>query len=240
MRYAWLGMLAACLALGATGCKALSGGCGSGGLGLDRGEAVKSKTAVNAVKMADGAITADGALDEAAWKSAVALTDFIRGSDRPDVKTRVLVTYDKANLYVAVVCQEPNTDKLVTKTTERDGEVWTDDCVEIYIDPSNEKQGTTGYYGFFVTPKNVVYDRRRDGNWSSTAWKSGARVVDGTGWVAEVAVPFKVMGVSPKPGHKLGVMVARVRKAGVSQYMVLVPCDNEAKDTSKYPVLELK
>ena len=49
-----------------------------------------------------------------------------------------------------------------------------------------------------------------------------------------------MMGVTPKAGHKLGVMVARNRKACVSQYMTLVPCNNEAKDTTKYPVLELK
>jgi len=238
MRYAWLGMLAVCVALGAAGCTALSGA--GGGIGLGKGELVKSKGAVNAVKMAGGAITPDGKLDEAAWKSAAAMSGFVRGPDPAVVKTRVLVTYDKDNLYVAVVCEEPNTDKLDVDTTERDGEVWTDDCVEVYIDPNNEKQGTTGYYGFFVTPKNVVYDRTEDGNWSNGAWKSGARVVAGKGWVAEVAVPFKIMGVTPKPGHKLGLMVARNRKAGVSQYMTLVPCDNEAKDTTKYPVFELK
>ena len=236
MNRVWV-VLALCAVVGLTGCRALTG---AGGIGLGRGELVKSKGAVNTVKMADGAITADGALDEAAWKSAVAMSGFVRGPDPAEVKTRVLVTYDKANLYVAVVCQEPNTDKLDTDTTERDGEVWTDDCVEIHIDPSNEKQGTTGYYGFFVTPKNVVYDRTEDGNWSSAEWKSGARVVDGKGWVAETVLPFKMMGVAPKAGHKLGVMVARNRKAGVSQYMTLVPCNNEAKDTTKYPVLELK
>jgi len=245
MRNASVLVLALCAVMGSTGCVCLFGGasseCGCEGLGLGRGETVKSKAAVNPVSMASDAITPDGKLDEPAWKNAPALTDFIRGSDRPEVKTRALLTYDKDNLYVAVVCEEPNTDKLVTKATQRDeDQVWSDDCVEIYVDPTNDKQGTSGYYGFFVTPKNVVYDRTDDGNWSSDAWKHGANVVPGKGWVAEVAVPFKVMGVTPKAGHRLGLMVARIRKAGVSQYMTLVPCNNEAKDTTKYPVLELK
>jgi len=243
MRHAWMVMLAVLVVVSAGGCCLMGDGpCGCGGVGLGRGKLVKSKdaSAANPMPKASGAITADGKLDEGAWNRAVALTSFIHGSNPPAVKTRVLVTYDAANLYVAVACEEPDTDKLETDVTERDGEVWTDDCVEIYIDPSNEKQGTTGYYGFFVTPTNVVYDRTEDGNWSSTDWKSGARVVAGKGWVAETVLPFKMMGVQPKAGHKLGVMAARLRKAGVSEYMTLVPCDNEAKDTTKYPVLELK
>jgi hypothetical protein len=228
------------LAVGAAGCAVLTGDGGCGGLGLDRGEVVESKGDVNKVEMADEPIAPDGLLNESPWSDAVAMSGFIRGADMAKVQTRVLATYDKTNLYVAVVCEEPNTDQLVTKTTERDGEVWTDDCVEIYVDPTNDKQGTTGYYGFFVTPTNVVYDRTEDGTWSNTSWKSGTQVVDGKGWVAEVAVPWNVFGVTPRAGHRLGLMVARSRKAGVRQYMTLVPCNDEAKDTTKYPVLELR
>ena len=84
MNRVWV-VLALCAVVGLTGCRALTG---AGGIGLGRGELVKSKGAVNTVKMADGAITADGALDEAAWKSAVAMSGFVRGPDPAEVKAQ--------------------------------------------------------------------------------------------------------------------------------------------------------
>ena len=234
MKYAWLVMIAV---LAAAGCGTLSGGdCGCSGAGLGRGELVESKSAVNDVPMAAEAITVDGKLNDAAWAKATALSDFVRGPDRPKVKTRLLVTYDATNLYVAVVNEEPDTGDLVTSATKRDGEVWGGDCVEVYVDAWNSKDGD--YYGFFVTPKNVVYDRSKDGSWSGE-WTSATNVVAGKAWVAELAIPFKTLGIKAKKGHKIGVMVARNRKPGGGSYVTLVPCDNEAKNTAKYPTLKL-
>jgi hypothetical protein len=205
------------------------------------GSAVQNKDAAGIpVKAAGSPVALDGKLGSPAWKGAIALTDFVVGrTQKPSVETRALVTYDKENLYVAVVCGEPDTAKLVANAKGPDGLVWNDDSVEVYVDPRNEK--TKAYYGFFVNSKNVTYDRTRDANWSGT-WSSQAGVVPGKAWIAELAIPFKTLGITPAPGHKLGVMVARVRKAGSDkgQGMYLVPCNDEAKDTKVYPVLELK
>jgi len=44
----------------------------------------------------------DGKLDDPAWQKAASLGDFVQGSsNRPDVESRLLVTYDKDNLYLA-------------------------------------------------------------------------------------------------------------------------------------------
>jgi len=226
-----------------TGCRTLNVDSGkSSGLALDRGCEVKSKSVdvVNPVAMAGGPVKPDGELGEAAWKKAVAMTGFIAGADQPKVRTRVLVTCDKQNLYVAVVSEEPKTGDIIAKgTDENPDQVWRDDCVEVYVDPRNEKQGTRGYYGFFVNPNGAAYDRTRNGAWDGE-WTRGARVLKGTGWTAELAIPFKTMGIEAKKGHKLGLMVARSRKPDGGGYYTLVPCGNEAKDTTKYPVLELK
>ncbi|MCX7590916.1 MAG: hypothetical protein N2255_04740, partial [Kiritimatiellae bacterium] len=156
-----------------------------------------------------------------------------------DVQTRVLVTYDSDNLYVAVICEEPNTDKLVATATGRDGKVWNDDSVEVYIDPGAAKK--RNYYGFFVNCRSVIYDRTEDADWSGE-WTAQTTVMAGQAWVAELAIPFKTMALKPEPGSKLGLMVARLRRAGLAdeQWMYLVPCEGEAKNTAVYPVLELK
>jgi Carbohydrate family 9 binding domain-like len=199
-----------------------------------------NKDSIIALKMATKAAKIDGKLTDSTWKNAVLMTDFTLGkSGRPAVKTSVFVTYDKDNLYIAVVNDEPNTSKLKANAVGRDGKIWNDDSVEIYIDPKNQKDGA--YFGFFVNSKNSVYDRSEDGSWNGK-WTSGASVVPGQSWTVEVAVPFKTLGVTPKPGHKLGLMVARTRCAGLddSQNLFLVPCREEAKSVEDYPVLELK
>jgi len=185
-------------------------------------------------------VNVNGKLDDPAWRDATALTDFVTGrSQRSEVATRVLVTYDDANLYLAVICTEPNTDKLVATATGRDGKVWDDDSIEVYLDPGATKKGD--YYGFFVNSKNVIYDRTRDANWSGE-WVSQTAVIPGIAWVAELAIPFKTLEFKAAPGCKFGMMVARLRRAGLSQdqWMYLVPCENEAKSPRVYPVLQLK
>jgi len=216
-------------------------GCQTGGAGLPEGMPVADKDAGTiAVAAASGPIVVDGGLTEAAWNKAIALTGFVSGrSGKPAVTTRVLVTYDKDRLYVAVVNEEPNTDKLVAKAQGRDGKVWSDDSDEIYLDPSNAKG--RNYYGFFVNSKNVVYDRQRVERWDGE-WNSGAKVLPGKAWTVETAIPWKTLGVTPKPGHKLGLMVARNHQANRTRgkQFYVVPCNREAKNTSVYPVLELR
>ena len=238
------GMLVGCVLL-AAGCVSTNQGTassGAGGVSAPKlGAVLANKDAASIpVAAAAGAITVDGKLTDAAWKNAVAVGDFFLGrTQRPEVDTRVLVTYDKDNLYVGVVCAEPNTAKLVATSKGPDGEVWNDDSVEVYLDPGCQK--TREFYGFMVNSKNVTYDRKRDATWSGE-WKSGASVQEGQTWTVETAIPFKTLGVASKPGLKIGLMVARTRKAGAakSQTFYLVPCNDEAKDTSVYPAFELK
>jgi len=231
-RIVMLVMLAG-LALGAVGCQKASL--------LPDGVLVANKDVTNGVTAATGAITVDGVLDEKAWTKACAMTDFVLGpSGKPEVQSRVLVTYDKDNLYVAVINEEPDTAQLKADAVERDGNVWSDDSVEIYIDSTNAKSGTSGYKGFFVNVKNTQYDRTEDEGWDPE-WKSGVSVIEGKAWIVEVALPLKVLEITPEAGHELGLMVARNRRAGGrSESLYLVPCRDEAKDTGTYPVLELK
>lgn len=205
-----------------------------------RGVPVKDKFSTIPVEKATGAIKADGVLNEAAWDKAASVGDFIEGPGRkPEVDTKWLVTYDDNNLYMAVLCSEPNTDKLVAKATTRDGNVWGDDSVEIYVDPEHQK--IKAYFAFFINSKNVVYDRTADPNWSGD-WSSATSIVPGKGWIVETAIPWKTMGLKPTAGHKLGMLVARGRQAGLGkgQSLFVVGCRGEAKDTTAYPVFELK
>lgn len=215
----------------------LAVGCDMGSA-LPEGKVVTSKGVVNELPAATSDVTVDGMLTESTWKDAVAMTDFVRGrADKPTVATRVLATYDKDNLYLAVICDEPNTDALVAKATEHDGNVWSDDSVEFYVEPDGTQSGS--YRGLFLNTKNTHYDRGPAESWDPD-WTSSVKVIDGKAWVAEAAIPWKALGVTPKPGKKIGIQVARNRRAGEKgEANYLMPCNDEAKDTSAYMLLEL-
>lgn len=209
--------------------------------GLPDGKVVVdlSKNIVTVVTT-DKPIKVDGKLDEPVWKTASAMTDFVLGKGKPaPLQSRVLAAADKTNLYLAVINYEPNTNKLVCKATARDDKaIWsTDDCVEVYVDANAAKDAD--FYAFFVTPKNVVYDRRKVEAWDGK-WESATSVVPGKAWVVEMAIPWATIGMKGAPGDKLGLMVARTeRTTGKGTGSYLVPCNDEAKDTNCYPTLQV-
>lgn len=74
---------------------------------------------------------------------------------KPSVNTEAWLAYDDNNLYLSVRCIEPNLDKLVTKTTKRDGRVWQDDSIEFMIDTNLDRKT---YFHFVANAAGVIYD----------------------------------------------------------------------------------
>ena len=76
---------------------------------------------------------------------------------------------------MAVSCAEPDTAGLAARIRDRDGEVWTDDCVETHVSGDSR----VGDHQFIVNPAGTLYDARdRDAAWNSTA-RVVAAVADG-------------------------------------------------------------
>ena len=125
--------------------------------GLPEGKVVTDRKGAIGVRATDQPIKLDAKLAEPVWKTAPALVGFLNPNGKPaKIASRVLLTYDKDNLYVAVICTEPNTDKL--KTGSKD--IWDDDSLELYINT-----GDTDYFAFHVGPKNARWDRRANVTW---------------------------------------------------------------------------
>jgi hypothetical protein len=184
----------------------------------------------------------DGGADEAAWKDALRLGPFVTaGGGKASPEASAFVTYDKDNLYIAIVASEPSTDKLKMDVKERDGKVYTDDSFEIYLDPANRKERE--FIALFVNPANTLYDRNREqaGAWNGE-WKTAVKIDQGKSWTVEVSAPWKTLGVTPSSGHKLGLMICRNRLAGgkSGQRTFSTDCVGSPKETATYPVLLLK
>ena len=145
----------------------------------------------------------DGRLDDECWKEAPALTAFkqvlpVEGAP-PSEKTEVRVVYTHDTLYIAARCFDSEPDRIVVKTLSRDSEFSSDDVFKVVLDAFN--RGRDGYY-FSVNPAGARTDALF-GSFSSfnrqwdTVWYAKARV-DGKGWSAELAIPFKSLSFDPK------------------------------------------
>jgi hypothetical protein len=96
-------------------------------------------------------ITIDGKLDEASWKSAMpspAFVDLISG-EATKYNTQVRVLWDKENLYVGYVIEEPN---VKGRFTERDSPIYEDNDVELFI------AGENAYYEFEINSLGTIYE----------------------------------------------------------------------------------
>ncbi len=179
---------------------------------------------VATVRRIDTPPTLDGNLDDACWAGEPTLAPFIRYNGIPDAPqpTEVRMAYDRRNLYVAVRCYDrPEAlDNLRALARERDGAVWQDDSVEIFIDTNLDRRS---FYQFIANSRGARYDGRDgdaswDGDWSVAPGIERPITPDplrGTpgrtpAWTLEFAIPFASLDLpTPKEGLRVGFNVVR-------------------------------
>jgi hypothetical protein len=131
------------------------------------------------------------------WTGAarLLLSDNLTG--RPPLwGTEVRVGWHAGELLVLFLCQDPEPWATLT---ERDGSLWEEEVVEVFLDPFGEGDC---YFEFEVNPLNTVLDlfvrRVRSGLRKDRDWHcDGLRTAAGRltyGWVAGLAIPFSSMG----------------------------------------------
>jgi hypothetical protein len=154
------------------------------------------------VKRAQGRITVDGKLDEAAWNNAPVI-EFVfpwEAQTGAKQKTKARLLWDDKNLYVGYEAEDID---IVAHHTERDDPTYMDDCVEIFINPNPKQQDF--YYGLEMNARAVMYDyfyafpkflmkRFQLDNWQLASFIRGtlnARGDNDEGWGLEVAIPWE-------------------------------------------------
>lgn len=154
------------------------------------------------VKRAQGRITVDGKIDEAAWNNAPVVEFVFPWPNQTGAKqkTRARLLWDDQNLYVGYQADDAD---VVAHYTERDDPTYKDDCVEIFINP-NPKQ-LDFYYGLEMNARAVMYDyfyafpkllikRLNFTNWQLATFTDGTLNQRGDtdkGWALEVAIPWE-------------------------------------------------
>jgi hypothetical protein len=170
----------------------------------------------------------DGKIDDPAWQRPPDLPEFldIDLTTPASVRTKGWVCYDEDYYYLAVRCYEPFLDMLKTDADRRDGELWEDDSIEIFLDTNRDRQS---YYQFIVNSAAVVYDAIGFDPSFDTNVKAAASKDEGS-WIIEVAIPWTdITTQSPIKGSKMGFLFSRVRKLK----------EKKAEQVMQYPSADL-
>jgi len=142
---------------------------------------------------------ADGQIDDIAWTKALTLQLAHRlGGGEPQAKTTVKFCFGAEHIFVLFVCDEPNPKLMRHNIKQHDGEVWTDDCVEVFLAP--DPTDPTCYYHIVVNSLGVLRDEFWQGGKDDVNWDSKARVgvsIESDRWVAEIAIPIRSLNRMP-------------------------------------------
>lgn len=148
----------------------------------------------------------DGKIDAAEWANAAPLSPFVLlgGEGQPVNATSVWVMYDDHNLYVAAILSDPAPATLKAATTDRDGPIWEDDCLELFFDTDDQRKS---YIHLAVNPKEVQYDAYLKDRTADYRWKARCATLDNC-WSVELELPF-ANDFPPAVGVTWGFSVAR-------------------------------
>jgi hypothetical protein len=166
----------------------------------------------------------DGKLNDPVWQNAQALTDFfiLKKNTLAKVQTHVRMAYDENNLYLAAVMDEPYPDKIKARFTERDTEVFIDDCFEIFI---GSKEDLKDYYHIVINSRGTVFDDKRNiGDY--TKWNGTydiAASINKNSWQLEMAIPWSNFDFAGKGQKLFTCNFARERYADGRTYCTYAP-----------------
>jgi Carbohydrate family 9 binding domain-like/Glycoside hydrolase 123 N-terminal domain len=165
-------------------------------------------------------ITIDGKLTEALYRKPPQVGHFYDVDvQRPaKIRTTVHAFKDATTLYIGITCFEPRMRRLRAKATEEQGDVWRDDCVEVFLDPGHTQKsyyhfglnslGTRAAYWHPMMGHERGLARAVTEPWKSAVWKGKDR------WTIELAIPLSAFKLTDP---SFGLSVARSAKTNGEQ-----------------------
>ena len=179
----------------------------------------------------------DGRLDDAVWRRATRITEFVQQSPiegAPATEdTDIYITYDSSHLYVGMHAHYSDPGMVRASRVDRDQAGFGDDTISIYFDTFLDQQRAYVFSlnGYGVQGDALMDSRggggggsrgggglggpggfgvpQGDSSWNALFESGGALV--GDGWTAEMAVPFKSLRYPSvgRQAHLWGFQIAR-------------------------------
>jgi len=164
----------------------------------------------------DSPPTIDGKLDDPCYGQATLLTNFrvMQTGSPATVRTDCYVVRDKANLYLAFRCYEPEMEKVIAKASTRDAAVFSDDSIEVFLQPDPK---SADYLHFAVNLLGAQYDEKQYETGWNADWQAAVQKGEKE-WCVEMCLPFASLGLTPRTQETWRVNFCRNRPHGEEQY----------------------
>jgi hypothetical protein len=143
-------------------------------------------------------IEIDGIANEPGWQNAQVARNFFMvlpmDTSLAKVKTEVMMTYDKSNLYLLAICHKALPGRDLVESLRRDFDFTKNDNFIVFIDPFDDK---TDGFAFGTNAENAQWDGLMyeggsvDLNWDNK-WKSAVKHYPDK-WVLEMAIPLRTL-----------------------------------------------
>jgi len=187
-------------------------------------------------------IKIDGKIEKKEWEDGLKLNNFslLNTGKEPTQKTEVFIVCDKKNLYIGFLNCEERIDLLKPFFMEDGSPVWSEDCIEVFIDVfkteksyfqflSNSAGTKTGFYYF--QPKGNSFSINK--GWEVKTFKGE------NWWSAEFKIPFDLLKIEKPKGTILGMNFTRERYIDVPELSSFVFLKNSFHQPEKFLVFYL-
>jgi len=153
----------------------------------------------------------NGDLNEKCWEKAQKIELIQYNNGKPATqKTISYLLRDERNLYIGFHCSEKHPEKVKAIKKERDSTVWSDDSIEIFLDPELTQEK---YYHFSCNTIGTQYDSfcnapflcdaKWDGVWNVKC-KKGRDF-----WSMEIVIPFSNFYITSSTSDWWGINLCR-------------------------------
>ncbi|OGV51892.1 MAG: hypothetical protein A2017_00595 [Lentisphaerae bacterium GWF2_44_16] len=151
---------------------------------------------------AEKAPVIDGVLDDKCWNENIECSNFLLTQNKgmAQGQSSAWITYDAQNIYFALRCEEKflnpvfnQMDRFKDACKDKDGPVWTDDSVEIFIKNESGKKYQIIANSLGTVYDSILNDKDKGLSWDARA-RTAAKVAKGS-WSLEISVPISSLGV---------------------------------------------
>jgi hypothetical protein len=174
--------------------------------------------------------TLDGRLEEPEWELAEPTTGFTQSEPTEGQplteRTVVRVLFDRDNLYVAAYCYDSDAASIIINELKRDFDAQESDAFGLAIDVLLDRRNS---FSFFTNPGSARRDSQslEDGRYINLQWDGVwhvASAVHADGWVTEMSIPFKTLGLRAESIEAMGInFKRRVRRKNEEGYWSPIP-----------------
>lgn len=153
------------------------------------------------------------------WRDIRKNNDFIPYRHKKLVmNTFFKVANNGSNLFIKILCDEKNINGIDSSHKVRDGKLWEDNSVEIFLSP--DKAGSR-YFHIIINNLNAIYDGSNISGKYTSSWNcNGMRSyvdMNKTSWEVLLAIPFKALQEPPPPSSAIWRMnICRNRKTSTT------------------------